>query len=435
MRLSSSPLNGIVSTISTASLARSGCFLTAVLALACSGDSKSPDVGAGGTNAAGSNAGGSPAGSGAGSGGSAGSAGSAGGDSAAGAANVGGSGGSAGTPSDGGAGSVVTEPGVRFVGRVDTSDPAGVSFAWSGVGVLARFTGTSLGVRLQGDEQYTVLIDGELQPKLTSTGASDVLATGLAAGEHEVELYRRTEANQGESRFLGFDIGEGELLAPPPAPERRIEIIGDSISCGYGNEGADMSCPFTPDTENHYLTYGAIAARTVGAELSTIAWSGKGVVCNYGDDPTSCVDPMPLYFDRTLPDRADSVWDFSRFQPQAVVINLGTNDFSTTVDPAEQEFVDAYVTLLERVRAAYPEALILCTVGPLLGGADLTTAQAYIASAVQQRTEAGDASVQTFDLAPQNPADGLGCDYHPSLRTHEIMADVLTGVLGTELGW
>jgi lysophospholipase L1-like esterase len=144
---------------------------------------------------------------------------------------------------------------------------------------------------------------------------------------------------------------------------------------------------------------------------------------------------MPLYFDRTLPDRADSVWDFSQFQPQAVVINLGTNDFSTTVDPTEQEFVAAYATLLERVRDAYPDALILCTVGPLLGGTDLTTAQAYIASAVQQRVQAGDASVQTFDLAPQNPADGYGCDYHPSLRTHEIMADVLIGVLGTELGW
>lgn len=134
-------------------------------------------------------------------------------------------------------------------------------------------------------------------------------------------------------------------------------------------------------------------------------------------------------------ERRAGVWDFSQFQPQAVVINLGTNDFSTTSDPTEQEFVDAYVTLLERVREAYPEALILCTVGPLLGGTDLTTARANIASAVQQRADAGDAGVQTFELAPQNAGDGYGCDYHPSLRTHEIMADVLIDVLGTDLGW
>lgn len=327
------------------------------------------------------------------------------------------------------------EPGVRFVGRVDTSDAAGARFAWSGTGVVARFTGTEVAVRMNGAQQYTVVLDGVVQPKLTTTGGADPIASGLADEEHVVEIYRRTEANQGESQFLGLELGAGELLSPPPASERRIEIIGDSISCGYGNEGANMSCPFTPDTENHYLTYGAIAARNVGAELVTVAWSGKGVVCNYGDEPTSCSEPMPLYYDRTLPDRADSTWDFARYQPQAVVVNLGTNDMSTDVDPSDQEFVTAYAELLTRVRSAYPDALILCTVGPLLNGTDLTTARAYIAAAVEQRTGAGDSNVQTFELAPTNPIDGYGCDYHPSLRTHEVMAEVLTSTLEAELGW
>jgi hypothetical protein len=326
-------------------------------------------------------------------------------------------------------------PGVRFVGRVDTSDPAGARFAWSGAGVVARFTGGTLAVRLADTQQYTVLVDGEVQPKLTSTGGSAVLTPALAPGEHSVELYRRTEANQGESQFLGFDITGGELSAPPPPPERRIEIIGDSISAGYGNEGADETCPFSADTENHYLTYGALSARELSAELSTVAWSGKGVVCNYGDEPSSCVDPMPIYFGRTLPERADSAWDFSLFQPQAVVINLGTNDFSTATDPSEVEFVTAYVTLLERVRAAYPGALVLCTVGPLLSGVDLTTARTYIESAVAQRVAAGDAAVRSFELDPQDASDGLGCDYHPSLVTHQNMADRLTATLQLELGW
>jgi hypothetical protein len=373
---------------------------------------------------------------------------SAGGGGSGPAANEGGSAGAPGTSASGGAASVggtagagnpdaegSGEPGVRFIGRVDTSDAAGARFAWSGTGVVARFSGSELAVRMNGAQQYTVLIDGELQPKLTTTGGTDVLASGLAAGEHEVEIYRRTEANQGESQFLGFELGAGELLAPPAAPERRIEIIGDSISAGYGNEGANRSCPFSADTENHYLTYGAIAARNVEADLVTVAWSGKGVVCNYGDDPASCTDPMPVYYGRTLPNRADSMWDFSRFQPQAVVINLGTNDMSTLSDPSEPEFTSAYVDLLTRVRTAYPDALILCTVGPLLNGADLTTARAYIAAAVQQRVSAGDTEVQTFELAPTNASDGYGCDYHPSLRTHEIMAEALTSTLETELGW
>ena len=327
------------------------------------------------------------------------------------------------------------EPAVRFVGRFDTTDPAGPRFAWSGSGMLARFSGTSVGVRLTGNQQYTVVIDGVVQPKLISTGNLDSLATGLAAGEHSVELYRRTEASQGEAQFLGFDFGGGALLSPAPAPERRIEIIGDSISAGYGDEGPDMNCPFSPDTENHYLTYGAIAARNVGADLVTVAWSGRGVVCNYGDDPTSCDDPMPTLVDRVLPAQATSLWNFALYQPQAVVINLGTNDFSTTVDPTNAEFEAAYTTLLERVRTAYPEATILCTVGPLLSGTDLATARTTINDAVQARVAAGDGKVKAFELAETNPANGYGCDWHPSQQTHRIMADTLTATLQAELGW
>ena len=348
-------------------------------------------------------------------------------------------GGAAGAPdaSSAGAPSVVdAEPAIRFVGRFDRTDPAGPRFAWSGSGMIARFSGTSVGVRLTGNQQYTVLVDGTLQPKLISTNNLDPLASDLPPGEHVVEVYRRTEASQGEAQLLGFDFGQGELLAPPPAPERRIEIIGDSISCGYGVEGPDETCSFTPDTENHYITYGALAARELGADLVTVAWSGKGAVCNYGDEPTSCDEPMPTFIDRTLPERADSVWDFAAYQPQAVVINLGTNDFSTNADPSAEDFEAGYVSLLERVRSAYPDATILCSVGPLLHGTDLAAARGSIESAVASRTAAGDTAVQTFELAEIEPAvDGYGCDYHPSPATHEIMADALTSALRAALGW
>jgi lysophospholipase L1-like esterase len=325
-------------------------------------------------------------------------------------------------------------PAVRFVGRFDGSDPAGPRFAWSGSGMIARFSGTSVGIKLGGAQQYTVLIDGVMKPKLlpAAGGALSAIASGLPAGEHVVEIYRRTEANQGESQFLGFDFGAGTLLAPPPAPTRRMEMIGDSITCAYGVEGANMNCTYTEDTQDQYLAYGSIAARNVGADVTTVAWSGKGVVCNYGDDPTSCVDPLPVYYDRTLPERTDSQWNFSQWQPQVVVINLGTNDFSTAVDPTSAQFSAAYQAFLLHIRSKYPTALILCTVAPLLGGSDLTTARAAIDAAV---AATGDANIKSFTMDPTDPADGYGCDYHPSVKTQQKMAAVLTAKLKTELGW
>jgi lysophospholipase L1-like esterase len=318
---------------------------------------------------------------------------------------------------------------------VDQSDPAGAKFAWSGTGLTARFSGTSLAIRLDGGQQYTVLVDGALQPKLVSTGGWDPLATELAPGQHTIEVYRRTEANQGQSVFLGLDLGTGKLLPPPPAAEKRIEIIGDSITCGYGNEGENRDCGFTPDTENHYLTYGALAARELGAELHTVAWSGKGVVCNYGDAKDSCQDPLPSYYERTLPNSPASRWEFSTWQPQAVVVNLGTNDFSTDNDPTDAEFKTAYTAFLKRVRTVYPGAAILCTVGPMLSGADLETARSLIEQAVHALRASGDTKLTTFELSTTDPENGFGCDWHPSLKTHKIMASELTRVLRAELGW
>jgi lysophospholipase L1-like esterase len=115
-----------------------------------------------------------------------------------------------------------------------------------------------------------------------------------------------------------------------------------------------------------------------------------------------------------------------------VVINLGTNDLSTTVDPTREQFTAAYRAFLQHVRGTHPGALILCTVAPLLGGADLTTGRAYIGEAV---TALGDPKIKAFDMEPTDPADGWGCDFHPSVKTHQKMAATLTAKLKAELGW
>ncbi|MBC8066866.1 MAG: SGNH/GDSL hydrolase family protein [Deltaproteobacteria bacterium] len=319
-------------------------------------------------------------------------------------------------------------PAVHYVGRYDDSDPSRVRLGWSGVGFVVRFDGTGVTARIDDAGQYmTVVIDGEQQANLVTAGGEQdfVIATGLPAGEHVVEVYRRTEGSFGVTTVLDVTV-EGELL-PPPVVDRRIEIVGDSITAGYGNEGVSP-CGFSAETENHFMTYGAIAARTVGAELSTVAWSGKGIIFNYGEDTNQ---PMPTLYDRTVAVE-EAGWDHAAWQPDVVVVNLGTNDFSTEGDPSEEQYVGTYVEFAAHLREVNPEAFILL-VSPSLFGEEVGLVDGYLQSVVAQRQQAGDDAIATANINVD--WIGSGCDGHPSIPTHEGMAARLVEELGTHVGW
>jgi lysophospholipase L1-like esterase len=326
-------------------------------------------------------------------------------------------------------------PGVRFIARVDRTDPARPKFAWSGSTILARFTGSSIGVRLAGAANYfDVRIDGTLQPTVLATAANKQdypLATGLPAGPHELSVFRRTEARQGETTFLGLILDPaGALLPPPPPGNRRLEIIGDSTTCGYGDEGKSAGCPFTPATENYDVAYGAVAARALGAELITVAWSAKGMYRNFQGDMT---DTLPTLYGRSLGVQPSSAWDPGAWIPDAVLINLGDNDFQQG-DPG-QPFVTTYTAFVHRLRGYYPNALIVCAVGPKLSGSHLAGARQYVMGIVSALKSAGDDRVDFLELPQAGPGDGSGCGGHASIATHKRMADTLVAALKPRLGW
>jgi lysophospholipase L1-like esterase len=279
---------------------------------------------------------------------------------------------------------------------------------------------------------FKAVVDGTPRPTFTTTTgtASYTLATGLAAGEHTVALYRQTEGGQGISQLASLTVTGGALVAPPAAPARLIEVIGDSISVGYGTLGTLNDSDCFP-TESHWDAFPSFAARALGAEVSTIGVSGRGVYRNYGGD---MIDTLPKVYERTLTLSASPTWSF-QIQPQVVVINLGTNDISNGKGDPGTPFRDAYTGLVQNVRTRNPNAYIICTNGPLLSGTELSTIQGHIRAVVQARNTAGDARISYFEGIPPQASDKAACQYHPNAAEQEIVGNLLATEIRAKLAW
>jgi lysophospholipase L1-like esterase len=322
---------------------------------------------------------------------------------------------------------------IHYLGRFDTTDAAGPRFAYPGSAIAATFTGTGIDVKLVDQDQnyFDVVVDGAKPTTIMTTGtASYTLAKNLAPGSHTISITKITESYQGIVQFQGFTPAGGAITPSPFPYARRIEMIGDSITCGYGVLGAGPNCPFTPATEDEDAAWGALTAKQLSAMHTAIAYSGKGMFRN-SDGTTT--DLMPEIWLRTFADDTTSTWDTTKYSPDVVVINLGTNDFAGG-DPGDG-YVTAYNAFIVTLRKAYPNAYIVCVIGPMLDGASLTQAQAYVQSVVATQNETGDTKVSYLSVAEQLAADGYGCDSHPSTTTQMKMATTLTAHLHDLLGW
>ncbi len=333
---------------------------------------------------------------------------------------------------------------IHFLGRFDTRDAAGPRFAWPGSALAATFSGTGIKVSLTdaGTNYFTVVIDGGAPATLSTTGSNKTytLASNLAFGSHTLVLTKRTESNVGVVQFLGLAPQGGSLVPSPDPFTRRVEYVGDSITCGYGNLGMGPNCSFSADTEDETVAYGALAAAGLDAQQTVVAYSGKGM---YRNNDGTTQDAMPVLFERTLADDPTSVWGFATPPPDIVVINLSTNDFAKG-DPGAS-FHQAYVAFLHQLRTHYASAYVLCTLSPLLSGSDRSASLGYIQGAVQQVRTGGDDKVSMvaipdeggttsiFDV--QQASDGYGCDYHPSTKTDALMATQLIPAIRGLTAW
>jgi lysophospholipase L1-like esterase len=335
-------------------------------------------------------------------------------------------------------GTTLVPGGLRWVGRVDASNPSAVKFAWSGSGFVGVINGTKISVSLltEGNPSafFQPVIDGKAGARFsvsaTTAAQTVVLADRLPAGDHVVELYRETEGMYGDTVFGG--VVDGTVKGAPAASGRLIEIVGDSISAGYGNLGVevhppwDNTCTFSVDSEAWYQSYGAMIGRDLNAEVSDVARSGWGM---YRDLGGSTANTLPSVYANTVGTLGPADWAFTR-KPDAVLVNLGTNDVGAGGDPGAP-FETAYVSFLGVVRGHYPSAWIFLTMGPMTSDPELTQMRTHLANVV---TTFADPRVVTIDLDVQD-VTSTGCDYHPNVAEDRVMATALTTAIRAKLGW
>jgi lysophospholipase L1-like esterase len=356
---------------------------------------------------------------------------------------------------DSGASQDAGPPAPRYVGRTSVNG-TDVTCNWSGCRAMAKFHGTAASISIGGSlgsSNYDVIVDGTITKQIVVNPANAanpfVLATGLPNADHTVEIYKRSESQDGIETYHGFTFPNGGVLLPPPLPAKHlIEFVGDSITAGFGVEGAPANCdafPLIDTLTNVRKSFAGVTAASLGADAIFIAYSGKGVTRNYDSVNDTVLmfgnaDLTKDLYGMTKSDDGAQTWGFKP-QPDAVVIALGADDFNNPgvgAPPTQVQFQTAYQAMIVKVRAKNPNAYIFAMYSPGiqdLGAPNdgLTICKAAIPAAV---TALKDAKVFYVDNIPNaGMGDGTGCLTHPNIAYHANAATSLTGFIKTKTGW
>ena len=211
--------------------------------------------------------------------------------------------------------------------------------------------------------------------------------------------------------------------------ERIIEYIGDSYTCGYGTESSNKE-RFKPETENQNLTYACAMARYFDADQIVVAHSGMGISRNYNGNVKGYF--MPDRYLQTYDLVKDVKWDAKSFplKPGITVIYLGTNDFSTGMQPAERLFVKNYITLLKEIKDNYGEDYPILCVAPKN---DLLMFD-YIRKALDS-CGLKNVHIMALTKSVHNNDSDMGADGHPNYAGHLKKAHAMIPYVSTITGW
>ncbi len=347
----------------------------------------------------------------------------------------------------------------KIYGRTDeTQFP--LPLFWNGSAIEVNVTGSELWIDVEIDfETYEPWVG-------TYLGGEFMSRQMLMPGQHSLCLFRgmtpetvknvkftrelQAMSEDDTCHILIYGFQTDGVFLPVKSPQHKIEFIGDSITSGEGTYGALDETDWIPMFMSADRNYALMTAKALDADYRLISQGGWGVLSGWDNNPYHniptfyekicglCAGPTNTALGATKPH------DFTSWQPDIVVVNLGTNDCSAFEQPAwideatgetfEQRknadgsyhpddlarFEQHVIDFLKMLRKNNPEADIVWTYGML--GYSLTLP---ICNAINTyKAASGDQHVFFLQL-PDTTPETVGSHAHPGFKSHQRAAQVL----------
>ena len=301
--------------------------------------------------------------------------------------------------------------------------------------VTATITATNYNV---SDKQpYVVLVkDGDFENTITlrltkQTTVIDFLGEEAFSVEdseiHEFSLYKRSESIDSHIGVKQITT-TGKFIEGVEFKTRKIEVIAASSSTGYGNLSSSAK---TTSTSDGLHAFAFLTAQALDAEISIVSASGWGISASRWTSPNT-INMHDKYF--TVDCMSNEQWDTSKYTPDVIVTNFGTNDLSY-INAATDELVKAerrenfiatYVDFLDRLHRTYPNAQIIILYGLMNESGVYEDHDEIFARAKLL--------VPNLQMLKIN-GDAKGYNSHPSVASHAQIAETLTAKIREYMNW
>jgi len=377
-------------------------------------------------------------------------------------------------------------PNLQYVGRWDLQDPLAPAFQWPGSSISFKLqcsSASTISASFDTHDTYTKFgvyynegsADSTSIPyQLVESGTGHTIQASVPSGSTIVTIVKTTEDLKADpaqgsktmlqppSIFHGLTIDQNACtISKAPQKQRRMQFVGDSITCGFGNslkpsplsqaeclaEASHTSVTniigkMLYEVQDTHESWSMQLARKFDAEAHIQCLSGIGVCKNGPDLSPSNIHNMTYFIDRTLPfteTKSDNMWDYSKFQPDVLVVNLGTNDFIGSTGPTAptyESFQAHYVSFVTRIMANYDKSKtkVVLACGPM------THRQCpYIEAAAKLLAKDFQAGYVDVNLPKSCPGTGIfscaGCAGHPIVADDAKMAELMVPLVQKLTGW